>query len=69
MDMAKYKPETAGLDEAFIIAFVTKLAEDMAKYKPETAELEQVSRIFGLDEAFVTAFSEGKLKSSNHVFK
>ena len=39
-----------------------KLAEDMAKYKPETAELEQVSRLFGLDEAFVTAFSEGKLK-------
>ena len=53
-DMAKYKPETAGLDEANIRAFVTKLAEGMAKYKLETAGLDKV-----FSEAFVTALLEG----------
>jgi len=57
MDMAKYKPETAGLNEANIRAFVTELAEEMAKYKLETAGLDKV-----FSEAFVTALSEGKLK-------
>merc|ERR1712018_196336 len=57
MDMAKYKPETAGLNEANIRAFVTELAEEMAKYKLETAGLDKV-----FSEAFITALSEGKLK-------